>query len=67
MSIRSTSAPQPCKQVTPEDLAWGPQALQSRNSLNRQRQAAIAESTARLASAKHLLLSGAYASAQACH
>lgn len=43
MSIRSTSAPQPCKQVTPEDLAWGPQALQSRNSLNRQRQAAIAE------------------------
>ena len=43
MNIRSTSAAQPCKQVAPEDLAWGPQALRLRNSLNRQQQAAIAE------------------------
>jgi hypothetical protein len=43
MNTRSTSAAQPCKQVESEELSWGPQALQLRNSLNRQQQAAIAE------------------------
>ena len=43
MNTGSTSAAQPCKEVVPEELAWGPQALQLRNSLNRQQQAATAE------------------------
>lgn len=43
MNTQSTSVAEPSNQVASERLAWGPQALQLRNSLNRQQQSAVAE------------------------